>query len=450
MCNKKVIYNCSDFYRMKHVLNNFPKKYKYRIKLEHLIFLLVSIIVLYRGLIYEPDSYAFLSMEINRSPGYLIFISFFKDIFGEYLEYPLLIIQLSLNLYGISIFHKCLNKIFKFRRPISLMSLFILMAPVLYLHLTANKIMSEALSYPLYLIFITNSLYVLLGCKKKNLVYLVIILVLLIFVRSQFLSLIPVGVLLMGYMVYTEGRKKYLITGVCIIMIPFVVNIMDRSFHYIEFGHFISTPFTGPGLIGAPFYLSDKEDIMLFDSKEEKEYFKRVKDKLDQRNWTSTYINSHNSIELFPYFKENYSNICNQTIHEIGMQYYKEKGLTLNMQYIATNDLTMRMLFPLLLDNLEEWIKLYIQNIKSSLGNTKQLLLHIIFFGIGVFLVIKKNLKIGKVITFLTVCVFSNIILLAIVTHSIKRYTFYNDWVMFIIFFLFIDSYLKTLPKNVD
>ncbi|WP_299220121.1 hypothetical protein [uncultured Aquimarina sp.] len=431
------------------MINTLLKNIRQYIKSEFLVYFFACFLVLYRGVIYELDSYAFLSMEINRSSGYIIFLSFFKKIFGSYFEYPLLIVQLTINIYGVWILHTCLRRILKFQKLFSVLSLLILLAPLLYLHLTANKLQTEALAYPLYLIFIANCIYGLVRLQKKNLIYGAMVLLILIFVRGQFLSLVPIGLIVTTYMLIITNKRSYALVGLLFITIPFLSNLFDKSFHYYQYGHFVATPFTGPSIGAAVFYVSDKEDVVLFNSKEEREYFKSVKKRLDEKEWTSSFANTYDSISSFDHFRQNYVNICNQTIHEYGLQHFEKKGLSSDMQYIATDNLLLKMYKPLLLDNFKEWLKLYIQNIKASLGNSKYLLLHIVLFAFGILLLLRrKDLVLGKFISFVILCTFSNIALLAIATHSDKRYVFYNDWVLFIVLFVFLDRYFNTVPKE--
>lgn len=433
------------------MINTFFKKLKSTSRFELFLYSVVIVIVLYKGLLFERDSYAFLDMEINRSPGYLLFLSLLKKLFGAYFEYPLLSTQLLFNLYGIHVLHKCLNSVLKLRSLFSFLTLLLLLAPLVYLYFTANKIMSEALCYPLYLIFTAHSIYAFIGQKKKNLLYAAVVLLFLIFIRGQFLCLIPISLLLTGYLLFVDKGKEYVLIGLFFIAIPFITNLMDKSFHYFQYDYFVATPFTGPSLAASVFYVADHEDSALFGTEEEKIYFKRVMDRLESQNWNSEYaLRSKGKVDLSAWFRVNYSNICNQTIHEYGMIYHREKGFSSPMQYIATNELILKMYQPLLLDNFKMWVKLYIGNIKASLGNSKYLLIHLILLGIGLLLMIKYQQDIGKLIVFIISCVLANITLLAIATHVDKRYVFYTDWVLFIILFLFIDQYLKKLPKNGD
>ncbi len=430
------------------MINAMLKNIKQSFRPEFLVYFFACVLVLFRGIIYELDSYAFLSMEINRSPGYIIFLSFFKQVFGSYFEYPLLIVQLAINIYAVYMLHRCIVKILKFQKLFSILSLLILIAPLLYLYLTPNKILTEALAYPLYLFFITHCFYAITKKSQKHLVYGAIILLVLIFVRGQFLALVPVGLIVAFYLMKITTKKNYLFIGLLFFTIPFIANVLDKSFHYYQYGHFVATPFTGPSIGAAVFYVSDKEDISLFDSAEKKEYFQLVKEKLDKEQWTSSFANSHDSIGSFSHFKDNYVNICNQTIHEYGLRYFEKKGLSSNMQYIATNNVLLEMYKPLLFDNFKEWLKLYIQNIKASLGNSKYLLLHVILFCVGIFLVLKqRDVVVGCFIVFSMLCTFSNMMIVALATHSDKRYVFYNDWVLFIVIFAFIDKYFKTVAN---
>lgn len=428
----------------------FLKKELQKSIAEFLLLFITVVYVIYNGVMYAPDSYAFLAQDIDRVPGYTLFLKFFTTLFGDHFEYPVLIAQLFLNVYGIRLLHSYLKQYFGFTKLISFLSLFVLLAPVLYLHFTANKILSEALCYPLYLIFIANTLKGYLEKHKKNIYYALGILLLLILIRSQFLFLIPVLVLVSGYFFYKTRDKVHLIFILISFLIPFLVNMMDKGYHCVVHGYFVSTPGTGHTLTTSVFYLADKEDYNLFDSDVERNYFKKIKEKLDVNQWSNDHASRYDSIQMFALYQVNYPNICNETIHGIGLEYHKEIGMSKNEQYIATSDLALKMYKPLLFDNLKKWIKLYVFNIKASLGTTKNLLLHIFVLIVGLILIVQNNSQLGKAITFMLLCTLANIALLAVATHSIKRYTFYNDWVIFLVVFIFINEYIKKQSKPVS
>ena len=72
-------------------------------------------------------------------------------------------------------------------------------------------------------------------------------------------------------------------------------------------------------------------------------------------------------------------------------------------------------------------------------GGITLCLLFFILFVVALFYFIGKPDLLNKTILFFTCCVQANIALISIGMHTIQRFTFYNDWVIFLVLFLIIE-----------
>ena len=103
---------------------------------------------------------------------------------------------------------------------------------------------------------------------------------------------------------------------------------------------------------------------------------------------------------------------------------------------------------PLILNNWKLWIKLYIKNFLNAFNNTKYaLLIFIILF----FSLIKLKKKPSKEIKFIflgSLFLISNVLIIAIGMHTVKRFTFYNDWLIFLIIFILLNTLTKYKATN--
>jgi O-antigen ligase len=71
------------------------------------------------------------------------------------------------------------------------------------------------------------------------------------------------------------------------------------------------------------------------------------------------------------------------------------------------------------------------------------MLLYVIILLFGVVGMIKKEKVVYKVVSLLSILTLANVALVALGMHTIKRFTFYNDWVLFLIVFILMDAYIK-------
>ena len=116
---------------------------------------------------------------------------------------------------------------------------------------------------------------------------------------------------------------------------------------------------------------------------------------------------------------------------------------------IEVDLLTKQMSIPLILDNFKPWLKLYIKNFVYAFGNAKYTLLLFIILIFSFIKALKTNDMEYKIILFISLLSIGNVALVSIGMHTLKRFTFYNDWVLFLIFFILISSKnLVNKPKQ--
>jgi len=101
---------------------------------------------------------------------------------------------------------------------------------------------------------------------------------------------------------------------------------------------------------------------------------------------------------------------------------------------------TIDMVFPLIQDNFTDWLKLYISNLKNAFGSARFLLLFLVLLITSfVFILKKRNTNLAKFIFAAVLMVFANNTIVPLAVHSIKRYLFYTDWILFAIVILFLN-----------
>ena len=425
----------------KKLLTN-PKK-----NVSWAIFLLIGILVLIKGADYYPDSYAFLRGDFNRSPVYSSFLKIFNSIFGDGYEYPVIIVQYTFIVIAVNYLVTTVKSVFEIKTFGAALIQLVLLAPCVYLHFVAGRILSEALSYPLLLIVFTLLFKAFITLNPRYINKTFITVFVLILTRGQFIVVIPVMLLLWLYIGYkTKTYRKHVVTLALIIVLPLFASFAERAYNKLVFGYFVNNTMNYVHLITSGFYLSDAEDVELFKTEDEKAYFNLVRNSLYEAELTRKQVIESGMDDSF-FYEHNFSKICNERIHELGLTYFEGKGLNFYEQNIALNQLCSGMIYPLLKTHFKTWLKFFYKNLKNTFGSSKQMLLMLLLLIFAVVQLYRTNNKLFKFMLLATLLMFANNTLIAFAVHPIKRYVFYFDWVLFVIIILLL---IETSKKQLN
>jgi len=393
-----------------------------------ILFLITFVAVLRKPTISFPDSTGYLNMMINRTPGYPIFLKLIKSIFGSKFEVALRFIQTAIGCFSIYFFIRKIRSIKLLNNLYCCALALVLLLPFLFSLRIGNSVLSEALSYSLYLIVIGYFIAFFVSKDKKELYYALPILGLLLITRYQFIYLIPVAFLMIIWINFKEKQwKQYRLLLLLFLCLPIVTSLVDRTYHKVVHNHFVSTPWTGMNIITAAFYVSDAQDETIFEDVQEKQFFKNTyKDltrkrlninHLEERNntdKTAVYIQEFASITMGPIFK-NGNAILDQTLSE-------------DEKYIALEKMTTSLIY--------------------GFGGIKQVVLYLFILLCSFIGILKHNTKTYKILFLISMLFIGNLLLVAIGMHTIIRFTFYNDWVLFLTIFILLNSLNKKIYES--
>jgi len=414
--------------------------------IQIVLFVAVSIIVLIKPLTYFPDSQGYVDMTINRSPMYPLFIGVLQQIFGSYFELVCKVLQLLIGLIAIRYFIQLLQKLLKLKGIWLLLLTLILLIPYAYNLNIANNLLSEALSYPLYLLVCALLLKALLTGRKKHLLSVTPVLFLLLLTRSQFIFIIPIALFIYVWIsVRQRTFKKQFGILVIIAILPVLTSLTDKTYHKIVNGHFVSTQWTGFHFLSMAMFVADAEDVALFSSEKEQDYYTGVYNELARKGLNKNHLHLTSASNAAATYRANYSEIAVGTVFQHGKEILNTtNNLSENEEYIAVEAISRNMALPLILNNFRNWFKLYVQNFTAGFGSSKYALLFLILLGFGVIRMRKQPTAVIKTIAFGSFINVANIALVALGPHTIKRLTFYNDWVLFLIIFLVLNALLTS------
>jgi O-antigen ligase len=413
-----------------------------------ILFLITFIWVLRKPAVYFPDSSGYLDMHIIRTPGYPIFLKIIQSIFGNSFETALLFIQTAIGCFSTYFLIHKIRKVKLLNNVLYCCLSGVLLLPFLIGLRIGNNILSEAISYSLYLIIIGFYISFFISKNKKELLYAIPIIGLLLITRYQFIYLIPVGLAMIFWVGFKEKQwKQFTIPILLLLVLPVITSLIDRTYHKVVHDHFVSTPWTGMNIITPAFYVADEEDVAIFDSEQEKEFFAKTYAGLAEEKKNIHHLELAEGESKTLFYIYNYASITMGPIFKNGKAIVAET-LSEDEKFIALEKMTANMSKPLILDNFTEWRRIYIGNMIFGFGGYNQFILYLFIALFSLIGIIKYNTKTYKILGLISILFISNIVLVAIGMHAVVRFTFYNDWVIFLTIFILLNSLNKKLYES--
>ena len=409
-------------------------------------YLLTLLVVLVIGPKYQPDSFAHFDMLINRSVLYSLFLNIPHWLFGLKMGYTILLAQFGIYVLCVTYFINSLSKFINLSKLTTSTLHFIFAYLAIFTYQVINNILSESLAYPFLLVVLAISMkYYKLG-DIKYIGTLWILCYLLFLTRIQFVIVLPFLCLILIYH-YKKIYKSFLaiIFTVGLLSSPFLAKQTETLYYKFVLKENIAYSMTFVHLISAPFFVSDVSDALLFEKPEERDFFIRTKQSLDNKNLNLAYCHNNREDE-FDYYQKNFTKICNASIHEENMDYYKSLGISFFDQHRKVSQYTKNIFYPLLKAHFKLWLKIVLKGFKKGLHGSQGILI-IGLVMLGSLLLYFHHEK-DFALFFLWVIGIKLMLhlFIAISVHSVHRYLFYFDWVIPVFLILLIDKLV--LYKN--
>lgn len=302
-----------------------------------------------------------------------------------------------------------------------------------------NAIMSEAVCYPIFLIFFA---WIGEGLLKQNIkrLYLAMFLTaLLIFARKQFIFLYVLWTIVIVYMAfYWPMRRPWAKIILAFILMVVATVSVERVYQYSIDGHFKPVPFFGIQFVNAPLYVSEKEDVELFEDANTRQIFTETYARMEQfKVLKSSYKpDVHYHYNYYTHFFGAYNQIVWQSLAPV-------LGRILSVDYHAIDKVTVAMALKLIQEHPVEWGLLYMNNILFHMGGYYTVALVGLLTLISFFLVLKdRGNGLSLLVLLATLLQWGNYMLVAIVEPVIPRYKIYTDAVLIAVIVALVAGYL--------
>ena len=408
-----------------------------------IVFTLLSIgLIFYQGAIFVPDSNSYIlsdlaAGDIVRPILYPLILDIVELLIGSEWINVMVWVQFSLGLLAIYLVAEWCQTIFKIPLLQRIGLYFILYLPYLMPDLSlGNTIASEALAYPLFLVFIKYFFTAFHDKPNLNYYYLTVSLILftlLILTRKQFYFMAPfltiMPVLVSKFKGLRSSGVLICLTLVCLVF-SYTVERVSNSY---RFGEPTSSPDIGMQFVVAQLYLSNETQINLMKTEDERAFFAEAQDKMKTQALSLQHLgeSDRKSLGLFGAYFFHYNPILHTAI-DISQKKYSDIGTNYERN-VEADKLMMSVALKLFPNNMNGYIKLFIFNVIHGLGGNFSVgfsmpLLFLLFFIYHSWKIVstKDDDNVSIIILGLLLLHLANILTVAIVEPTMIRYTLYT------------------------
>ena len=411
------------------------------------------------GICFTPDSYGYVDMNLSREPIYPLFLMIIRSIFGiEHYAIIAVILQIALAVNAIFSFCKSITKRFNINGKYIVCVYFLLyvyyfMALPLYIIIKLDSplvtaplaILTEGVTYSLYLLYIKS--LILAGCDRnfKNLSIAILYACLMSLTRAGLMPTIVATVIVGLYIAITGNRKlKRTITVIIAGVFAFVfIFVFENVYFLICHGKFMTHTYGPVTTLSNIMYTSDKADENEFEDGNLRDIFAGTYKEMHDNGYGYNVEPSLNLIGRGLDIEKSHDYIKFIAFGKTIGKEYDRLNLTSEMERSIYSDNIARILSKVLIkDHFGRWIEGYISLCiqgyirtvayapQSSLMRIFTLVITILYF-VGLFLFRKnKDVTIYLLITILSIL--GIVLSTSLVIMCMTRYMVYN----FVVFYL--------------
>ncbi|MFA6584748.1 MAG: hypothetical protein WCS77_10660 [Elusimicrobiaceae bacterium] len=235
-----------------------------------LLFNLALFIALSRAEItLSPDSQGYIYGSFLRAPGYPLLLSFFKLFAPDNFLRLAVIFQAGFVISSVLWAACVIKKHFSLSKPFFLLVYLVLLWPLLPFKggSLANQIMTEAVTYGLFLIASGFFIKGLFEKSTKALLFFIILSSFTVLLKPQFMFMPLCAAVVTGALFLADHDKRKALTLFAALFLSlFAVKIADKSWHYFRHGSFSSGPGFGLHMAMNAFFLSDDDTAAQYSS----------------------------------------------------------------------------------------------------------------------------------------------------------------------------------------
>ena len=397
--------------------------------IEILVVVGVMLILLYSSSpdIY-PDTQRFLSGNLHDPPLYSTIIYVMQLIFGSLNS--VIILQTLFVGFGIIYFTRTVEIHFNLNVMIKSIIALFLFLPVLKFY---KSLITEPISYAFSLLFVSFVVKLIYNLKIKNIIWITIFVILLLLLRNQFIFLYPVILLLyLGILILYSSKKTFSWLLISFLSIFIIHNVTISTNKHIKKNYFENKSFsTNKGIFFFAYidaiYISDYEDIELFEDQKLKNTLAVIFNELNDKKALIKYYNNRGHFSLSLKTIRDHSDIVLEDLAQ------KENTTIINLK--------KQISIKLIAANFEK----YVEHTFKKFYDSTWLFIFVPFFMMLASLIsfIKYKSKDSLLILFLSTFALANHSVVYLFGRVQPRYLIYTDFVILVFIFITFIIFLK-------
>ena len=375
-----------------------------------------------------PDTQRFLSGNLHDPPLYSTIIYVMQLIFGSLNS--VIILQTLFVGFGIIYFTRTVEIHFNLNVMIKSIIALFLFLPVLKFY---KSLITEPISYAFSLLFVSFVIKLIYNLKIKNIIWITIFVILLLLLRNQFIFLYPVILLLyLGILILYSSKKTFSWLLISFLSIFIIHNVTISSNKHIKKNYFENKSFsTNKGIFFFAYidaiYISDYEDIELFEDQKLKNTLAVIFNELNNKKALIKYYNNRGHFSLSLKTIRDHSDIVLEDLAQ------KENTTMINLK--------KQISIKLIAANFEK----YIEHTFKKFYDSTWLFIFVPFFMMLASLIsfIEYKSKDSLLILFLSTFALANHSVVYLFGRVQPRYLIYTDFIILVFIFITFIIYLK-------
>ena len=379
-----------------------------------------------------PDTQRFLSGNLHDPPLYSTIIYVMQLIFGSLNS--VIILQTLFVGFGIIYFTRTVEIHFNLNVMIKSIIALFLFLPVLKFY---KSLITEPISYAFSLLFVSFVIKLIYNLKIKNIIWITIFVILLLLLRNQFIFLYPVILLLyLGILILYSSKKTFSWLLISFLSIFIIHNVTISTNKHIKKNYFENKSFsTNKGIFFFAYidaiYISDYEDIELFEDQKLKNTLAVIFNELNDKKALIKYYNNRGHFSLSLKTIRDHSDIVLEDLAQ------KENTTIINLK--------KQISIKLITANFEK----YVEHTFKKFYDSTWLFIFIPFFMMLASLIsfIKYKSKDSLLILFLSTFALANHSVVYLFGRVQPRYLIYTDFIILV--FIFITFIICLKKQNI-
>ncbi|RPH52479.1 MAG: hypothetical protein EHM85_02740 [Desulfobacteraceae bacterium] len=404
------------------------------------------------GVIWAFDTQQYIDKSVIRPPVYPLAISFFKMFFEPHAFIALIFFQLIFVLIAAFYLSNLLRKKFELH-PITftLLHLFLLL-PLSAISVAVgihgeigNKLLTEALSYGLFLLAVSFLVKTLFTDERRNLIIFILLIGILTLIRTQMIFMYIIAIVAINILQFKVDHIRSIIilitTGIAIFVFA---DLSERFYHKAANHYFGKVSLNASHILVGAIYVTNEKVINNIVNQQDREVIKRTYDYLENKK-----LLAKNRFEidrrLVDLYNDNFAIILGSGLMASFQHVYSLPKQEDEM-LIQFESFSRRVIKILICHNYKEFSKLMLLKFLYTLNFREGFFIALFLF--LPFIRLSHEFKIFAFFIFLMLV--SNRLIMTPIIYIGDRYLFYTDILEYVIFIIMAEKYLKRYVFRVD